>query len=275
MADSWHIPRASLGSISSGSRHSNSRRSSVVDINTNRTIIRVNGNNNNNRMDELRERFDNPSSINQKNHKNPSKRGSRSSQGSSDSAHSSQSAGSGSLLLTAANLENFARIHNQHQKQHHQRYPPHSIQEEEQEDNIRPYHTNITLGSNASPPAPMSPKSDSATIDIPHSYGKFLVNGGFKTKDLDTISMASSTHFTVVNGIGRQPKVPKSGLCDRGHQITVLIVTMSIFFMIGICAAIYFMESKFIHPPFFFLKNSILTMTFFSFFAVRAREMPY
>jgi len=216
MADSWHIPRASLSSSSShSSRHSNSRRSSVDNDKIARSTTSSSRNpGSKTRINELRERFD---------EKRVPKRGSRSSQGSSDSTHSSHSAGSGSLLLTAANLESFARIHHAHN-------PAFSIQEEEVE---RPgsYGANIQLAQ------------DQITLDMPPMMGG-------KAKDLDAVSMASSTHFTVVNGIGRQPKVPKSGLCDRGHQITVLIVTMSVFFMIGISAAVYFME-------------------------MRAREMPY
>lgn len=64
------------------------------------------------------------------------------------------------------------------------------------------------------------------------------------TKDIDTISMASSTHFTVVNGMGGPQKLQSNGLCSRGHQITVLIVTMSVIFMIGISAAVFFLECK-------------------------------
>lgn len=86
------------------------------------------------------------------------------------------------------------------------------------------------------------PDIDTITIDIPSDVFRSKMTR--HAKDIDSISMASSTHFTVVNGIGRPPKVPKSGLCDRGHQITVLIVTMSIFFMIGISLAVYFMESE-------------------------------
>jgi hypothetical protein len=66
-----------------------------------------------------------------------------------------------------------------------------------------------------------------------------------KAKDLDQISIASSTHFTVVNGFGRSNIKPKSNsICRQGRQITILIVTMSVFFMIGIIGAIYLMDSK-------------------------------
>lgn len=68
-----------------------------------------------------------------------------------------------------------------------------------------------------------------------------------KTKDPDSVSMASSTHFTMVNGVGG-PQRPKSGICSRGHQITILIMTMSMIFMVGICAAVFFLESEYFHP---------------------------
>ena len=66
-----------------------------------------------------------------------------------------------------------------------------------------------------------------------------------KAKDLDQVSIASSTHFTVVNGFGRSNIKPKSNsICRQGRQITILIVTMSVLFMIGIITAIYLMDSK-------------------------------
>lgn len=67
-----------------------------------------------------------------------------------------------------------------------------------------------------------------------------------KTKDLDTISIASSTHFTVVNGMGGPQRKIKNGLCSRGHQITVLILSMSFVFLIGIVGAVWFLECKFV-----------------------------
>lgn len=66
-----------------------------------------------------------------------------------------------------------------------------------------------------------------------------------KTKDLDTISIASSTHFTVVNGMGGPQRKIKNGLCSRGHQITVLILSMSFVFLVGIVGAVFFLECKF------------------------------
>lgn len=300
MAESWHIPRASLGSIStsassvanssksSGSRKNSNtschrqRRSSLDEStksytnrafqgrssdlsnsgsvksaetppNRSRRTSRDVINGGKSRMDELRERFDETT-------KSPGiKRGSRSSQGSTDSNHSShvsqfyllkngkklifffsQSASSGSLLLTAANLENFARIHhNQHKNK-----PLNPYIKEEDGNDISAYAANITMNPDVGCTEKNArvPDIDTITIDIPSDVFRSKLTRN--AKDFDSISLASSTHFTVVNGIGRPPKVPKSGLCDRGHQITVLIVTMSIFFMIGISLAVYFMESE-------------------------------
>ncbi|XP_063701970.1 uncharacterized protein LOC134832015 [Culicoides brevitarsis] len=288
MAESWHIPRASLGSISNssasianssksgGSRKNSStsshppRRSSLDETNksyTNRGYqgrsdrsdsgsMRsseapsrsrrasrdvISGGGGKSRMDELQKRFDEATNS----RTTGIKRGSRSSQGSTDSNHSSHSASSGSLLLTAANLENFARIHhNQHKK------PISPYIKEEDCNEISAYQANITMNPDVgrSEKGGRVPDIDTITIDIPSDVFRSKLTRN--AKDFDSISLASSTHFTVVNGIGRPPKVPKSGLCDRGHQITVLIVTMSIFFMIGISLAVYFME-------------------------MRAREMPY
>lgn len=147
--------------------------------------------------------------------------------------------------MTAANLENFAKIH-QYKDSHNA-----ARIEEEDLDCVQSargtYATNILMHATRTLDKripPIASGTDDITVDIPPDL--FDTPKTFKkTKDFDSVSVASSTHFTVVNGIGRQPKMPKSGLCDRGHQITVLIVTMSAVFMIGIVAAVYFMESKF------------------------------
>uniref|UniRef100_A0A1B0DR98 Uncharacterized protein n=2 Tax=Phlebotomus papatasi TaxID=29031 RepID=A0A1B0DR98_PHLPP len=61
---------------------------------------------------------------------------------------------------------------------------------------------------------------------------------------MDSVSMASSTHFTVVNGMGGQQHIAKSGFCTRGHQITILILSMSFVFLIGIIAAVFLLEMR-------------------------------
>lgn len=68
-----------------------------------------------------------------------------------------------------------------------------------------------------------------------------------KTKDLDTVSIASSMHFTMVNGEAGANKKTKKGLCDRGRQVTVLIVTMSTIFLLLIIGMVYALESKYFH----------------------------
>ncbi|XP_011063664.1 PREDICTED: uncharacterized protein LOC105151503 isoform X2 [Acromyrmex echinatior] len=110
-------------------------------------------------------------------HPNSPSRGSTSSQGSTASTHS---AASGTLLLTAANLANFAAIH-----------PP-------------------------------------------------MVTA---QKQMDTASVASSTHFTVVNGLGRPTTVYRKSWCAR-NQLTVLVCTMSFLFMVGLLAGILYMEMR-------------------------------
>lgn len=96
-----------------------------------------------------------------------------------------------------------------------------------------------------------------------------------KTKDLDTVSIASSMHFTMVNGEAGANKKIKKGLCDRGRQVTVLIVTMSTIFLLLIIGMVYALESKYLLIKtncFKFI--SILYFFFIFLFTVRAREMP-
>ena len=62
-------------------------------------------------------------------------------------------------------------------------------------------------------------------------------------KQADTASVASSTHFTVVNGLGRPPKVYRKSWCAR-NKLTVLVCTTSFLFMVGLLAGILLMESK-------------------------------
>uniref|UniRef100_A0A182WJY9 Uncharacterized protein n=1 Tax=Anopheles minimus TaxID=112268 RepID=A0A182WJY9_9DIPT len=242
------------------------------------------------------------------------KRGSRSSQGSTDSNNSTHSASSGSLLLTVANLENFAKIHRKsttggsrggghHSKldggagsrtlerylsstldlvPHHpgtlgrrSRYnsnillPHQSIDDDDENEdddrNVHPAdHAAIDyrkdahhIGNSAIVPI------DEISIDegegsgngserqlqlatVGPGGGASLVSPfrSLKGKDPDSVSVASSTHFTMVNGIGGPQRVIKTGICSSGHQITILIVTMSIIFMIGICSAVFLLEMR-------------------------------
>ncbi|XP_011500192.1 PREDICTED: uncharacterized protein LOC105364042 isoform X2 [Ceratosolen solmsi marchali] len=62
-------------------------------------------------------------------------------------------------------------------------------------------------------------------------------------KQLDTASMASSTHFTVVNGLSRPSTAYKKSWCAR-NQLTVLVCTMSFLFMLGLLAGVLYMEMR-------------------------------
>ncbi|CAD7082990.1 unnamed protein product [Hermetia illucens] len=178
------------------------------------------------------------------------KRGSRSSRGSTDSNSSTHSGASESLLLTAANLERFAAIH---KKMPLREIDHHDINSQQN------YASNF-VGS----PAPTSdrnhalgavPKSHDHHHQQNHEQSSASQNADaiiaidpnlhfVKTKDVDSVSIASSTHFTMVNGIGRPPRKTKSGICSRSHQITVLILTMSTIFLIGILFAVYLLEMR-------------------------------
>lgn len=121
-----------------------------------------------------------------------------------------------SLLLTVANLENFAKIQEQTRHQHQ-------------------ISTTIDQINN---------KSQSSFVNI--HPNNFLSPPHMKTtKELDQLSTASSTHFTMVNGFGRSNMNRKSSyICKRSQQVSILIITMSVLFLIGITTAVVLLESK-------------------------------
>lgn len=139
------------------------------------------------------------------------------------------------MLLTAANLEQLAKIH--------KKIPILPI---EDKTNRLTYNTNITLNNSRIDNKPDDDNNDTI-ISIDHDMiqqhlqQQRLQN---KTKDVDAMSMASSTHFTMVNGVGGPQRQIKDGICSRGHQITVLILTMSVMFLIGIGGAVFMLECK-------------------------------
>lgn len=61
-----------------------------------------------------------------------------------------------------------------------------------------------------------------------------------KKPDPDNLSLASSMHFTIVN-VNTRPTARRS-FCRR-NQITILVVTMSVVFSIGIFTAVLLLES--------------------------------
>jgi len=65
--------------------------------------------------------------------------------------------------------------------------------------------------------------------------------------DLDTLSIASSNHFTIVNGMGEQNRYktnkPTQCCCER-HQLTVLVISMTIVFFLTIVYCVYYVHRR-------------------------------
>ncbi|XP_016966440.1 uncharacterized protein LOC108035356 isoform X2 [Drosophila biarmipes] len=231
MQDYWHIPRASLASSSSSAISSASSSKSSNKSHSNPPTLNQRSSPSNSSSSHITNNNSNTSAAVTAAAAAAvlaaAKRGSRSSQGSSDSNNSTRSAASGSLLLTAANLERFAEIHKKQERHNKMLMPGHPTSSN--------YNANLTLASGkdaviaieGQPPAEVDPNLQYV-----------------KTKDLDTVSIASSMHFTMVNGEGGPPKKPKRGLCDRGRQVTVLIVSMSTIFMLLIMGMVYALEMR-------------------------------
>ncbi|XP_050302639.1 uncharacterized protein LOC126740593 isoform X2 [Anthonomus grandis grandis] len=137
-------------------------------------------------------------------------RSSHSSQGSTSSNNSTQSARSGSLLLTAANL---AQIH--------------------QDNNVHTSPSSNTRDLNIQYYLERTNQDNELIASLPKSV---------KQPEQDNVSIASSMHFTVVN-VNSRPKVLKRSCC-RKHQLTILVVSMSVLFTIGILMAVYLLEMR-------------------------------
>ncbi|XP_031769605.1 uncharacterized protein LOC113511598 isoform X1 [Galleria mellonella] len=151
-----------------------------------------------------------------------SRGGSASSQGSS-SNHSTHSVSSGSFLLNAAYLA---------------RMQGNSIQEEYGCYNSK--LNNYICKTDRSPAVVTIPEERDQADSFWTGVKRGSANGQ------DATSVASSTHFTVVNGFTKQRpgKEPKSCCCDHSHQITVLVISMTILFSACILAAICFVEMR-------------------------------
>lgn len=131
---------------------------------------------------------------------------------------------SGSLLLNAAHL---ARMNGSSAPQ----------------DECASYPSRTALGRKST--------MSNAVVSIPEESHDHTLWTDVKRGSLagpDATSVASSTHFTVVNGFTkhRPTKEPKSCCCDHSHQITVLVISMTILFSACILAAICFVESTYI-----------------------------
>ncbi|XP_065331555.1 uncharacterized protein LOC135933997 [Cloeon dipterum] len=64
-----------------------------------------------------------------------------------------------------------------------------------------------------------------------------------KRCDGDSISLASSTHFTMIGGVSVKGR-RRSRCCSQSHRITVLVLTMSFIFLLGITIACILMEMR-------------------------------
>ncbi|XP_049822934.1 uncharacterized protein LOC109599528 isoform X2 [Aethina tumida] len=140
--------------------------------------------------------------------------GSKSSKGSTSSNNSTQSARSGSLLLTAANL---AQIHQADEAMEARDAATTRNQ------NIQ-YYLQSAGGGDA--------------LGLPVGG----LGAAKKPVEPDNVSIASSMHFTVVNMNTRQT-APKRSFC-RKHHITILVLSMSALFTIGILTAIFLLEMR-------------------------------
>lgn len=138
-------------------------------------------------------------------------------------------------MLTAANLERFAEIHKKQERQHKLELPTvHG-----NSNSSFNYNANLALANSSS-----SNNAKDAVIAIDGSAVEDPNLQYVRTKDLDTVSIASSMHFTMVNGEAGNAKKQKRGLCDRGRQVTVLIISMSTIFLLLIMGMVYALESK-------------------------------
>lgn len=140
-------------------------------------------------------------------------------------------------MLTAANLERFAEIHKKQERQHKLELPTVHGNSNSNSSSFN-YNANLALAnSNSSNAKDAVIAIDGSAVEDPNLQY-------VRTKDLDTVSIASSMHFTMVNGEAGNAKKQKRGLCDRGRQVTVLIISMSTIFLLLIMGMVYALESK-------------------------------
>ncbi|KAG5681003.1 hypothetical protein PVAND_010472 [Polypedilum vanderplanki] len=130
--------------------------------------------------------------------------GSSSQGSSSNSLHSASS-----LLLSVQNLEKFTRMAGN--------------------GSINKAHMILNMTS--------SDEDEMKQQDFHHNHNN-------KAKEHDQLSIASSNHFTLINGCGRANLKSQNSFCRHGRQITILIVTMTTIFTIGILGILYFMDRR-------------------------------
>ncbi|KAK6620530.1 hypothetical protein RUM43_010822 [Polyplax serrata] len=98
----------------------------------------------------------------------------------------------------------------------------------------------FSLGSSSSS---SSRTASSGSLLLSPSNLHSLKYGPMLEKPLDAQSIASSTHFTLVNGV-TLPKKPLSPCCTKSRQLPVLIITMTTILFCGILAAILLVEMR-------------------------------
>lgn len=150
-----------------------------------------------------------------------------------------QSAKSGSLLLTVANLAKIDQEQLKIAKTHANKINHH----DQHAINLQYYLEQQNQKIHNIPVNDSNVITSSTTIN---PLNTTTINNNKSTKDIDTLSIASSTHFTVVNGLDRyRNKISQNNSCCRKHKLTVLTLTMSSIFMFGIIVAVYLFESKY------------------------------
>nr|XP_018900249.1 PREDICTED: uncharacterized protein LOC109032524 [Bemisia tabaci] len=78
---------------------------------------------------------------------------------------------------------------------------------------------------------------------------KRLENSGHqKGKQLDTASLASSTHFTLVGGMERWRRKPVKKCWCESHQLTALVTAMTVILSITVLICVYLTEMKINEP---------------------------
>lgn len=97
----------------------------------------------------------------------------------------------------------------------------------------------------------LSPTPSSNTSTQSGSSGSLLLTAANlaalrlepRTKEVDTCSIASSTHFTMVNYGNVRTKERKQSCCAK-HHISALVITMCALFLLGLIAAVYYIDMR-------------------------------
>lgn len=156
-----------------------------------------------------------------------------------------------SLLLSVQNLEKFTRMTNNQDRISNLKNIPRNECDNENDKLQTSAATNnhMIIDMNKLIDNKTTNGNNDDNIDTICSQEYHHHHNNLRHKDHDQLSIASSTHFTLVNGCGRSSNLKsQNSFCRHGRQITILIVTMTIFFTIGILFVLYLMDRK-LHNP--------------------------